>query len=160
VTQDKPLASVFRQEPGHFLQLWKCLNGARRSFPGIRRNAFIFCLKALLSFLGFMRLGKKLPLAAANSVFGVLSLLTPLSDRFYHAVAFTSVVLSAPIEQVEQALKTTRTCQCYCCGAFFSILQTEMMIETAHRMGSRLVSFLLILCRDLGFPTLMELRLI
>ncbi|MFM7615533.1 MAG: helix-turn-helix domain-containing protein, partial [Synechococcales cyanobacterium] len=34
------------------------------------------------------------------------------------------------------------------------ILQTEMMIETlAHRdMGSRLVSFLLILCRDFGVP--------
>jgi len=27
-------------------------------------------------------------------------------------------------------------------------------------MGSRLVSFLLILCRDFGVPTLMELRLI
>ncbi|MCG8364060.1 MAG: helix-turn-helix domain-containing protein, partial [Pseudanabaenales cyanobacterium] len=35
------------------------------------------------------------------------------------------------------------------------ILQTEMMIETlAHRdMGSRLVSFLLILCRDFGIPS-------
>jgi len=37
---------------------------------------------------------------------------------------------------------------------FSRILQTEMMIETlAHRdMGSRLVSFLLILCRDFGVP--------
>ncbi len=40
-------------------------------------------------------------------------------------------------------------------GLSSRILQTEMMIETlAHRdMGSRLVSFLLILCRDFGVPT-------
>ena len=39
-------------------------------------------------------------------------------------------------------------------GLSSRILQTEMMIETlAHRdMGSRLVSFLLILCRDFGVP--------
>ena len=40
-------------------------------------------------------------------------------------------------------------------GLSSRILQTEMMIETlAHRdMGSRLVSFLLILCRDFGIPS-------
>ncbi len=40
-------------------------------------------------------------------------------------------------------------------GLSSRILQTEMMIETlAHRdMGSRLVSFLLILCRDFGSPS-------
>ena len=40
-------------------------------------------------------------------------------------------------------------------GLSSRILETEMMIETlAHRdMGSRLVSFLLILCRDFGLPS-------
>jgi CRP-like cAMP-binding protein len=40
-------------------------------------------------------------------------------------------------------------------GLSTRILQTEMMIETlAHRdMGSRLASFLLILCRDFGVPS-------
>jgi global nitrogen regulator NtcA len=92
-----------------------------------------------------------------NSVFGVLSLLTGnKSDRFYHAVAFTSVeLLSSPIEQVEQSLKENPELSMLMLRGLSSrILQTEMMIETlAHRdMGSRLVSFLLILCRDFGVP--------
>jgi global nitrogen regulator NtcA len=92
-----------------------------------------------------------------NSVFGVLSLLTGnKSDRFYHAVAFTPVeLLSAPIEQVEQAFKENPELSMLMLRGLSSrILQTEMMIETlAHRdMGSRLVSFLLILCRDFGVP--------
>lgn len=92
-----------------------------------------------------------------NSVFGVLSLITGhRSDRFYHAVAFTSVeLLSVPIEQVEKALKSDPELPMVMLRGLSSrILQTEMMIETlAHRdMGSRLVSFLLILCRDFGVP--------
>ena len=93
-----------------------------------------------------------------NSVFGVLSLITGhRSDRFYHAVAFTNVeLLSIPIEQVEKALKDNPDLSMLMLQGLSSrILQTEMMIETlAHRdMGSRLVSFLLILCRDFGVPT-------
>jgi global nitrogen regulator NtcA len=93
-----------------------------------------------------------------NSVFGVLSLITGhRSDRFYHAVAFTSVeLLSVPIDQVEKALKDDPELSVFMLQGLSSrILQTEMMIETlAHRdMGSRLVSFLLILCRDFGIPS-------
>ena len=90
-----------------------------------------------------------------GSVFGVLSLITgQKTDRFYHAVAFTNVeLLSVPIEQVEKALKENPELSMWMLkGLSTRILQTEMMIETlAHRdMGSRLVSFLLILCRDFG----------
>jgi global nitrogen regulator NtcA len=92
-----------------------------------------------------------------NSVFGVLSLITGnRSDRFYHAVAFTPVeLLSVPIEQMEKALTVNAELSMVLVQGLSSrILQTEMMIETlAHRdMGSRLVSFLLILCRDFGVP--------
>jgi len=60
-----------------------------------------------------------------------------------------------PIEQVEKALKEDPELSIVMLRGLSSrILQTEMMIETlAHRdMGSRLVSFLLILCRDFGIP--------
>jgi CRP/FNR family transcriptional regulator len=92
-----------------------------------------------------------------NSLFGVLSLLTgQRSDRFYHAVAFTRVeMVTAPAISVRNAIESDtavgiRLLQ----GLSSRILQTETMIETlTHRdMSSRLVSFLLVLCRDFGVP--------
>ena len=92
-----------------------------------------------------------------NSLFGVLSLLTgQRSDRFYHAVAFTRVeIVTAPATSVRNAIEADtavglRLLQ----GLSSRILQTETMIETlTHRdMSSRLVSFLLVLCRDFGVP--------
>mgnify|MGYP006223271365 FL=1 len=92
-----------------------------------------------------------------NSLFGVLSLLTGhRSDRFYHAVAFTRVeMVTAPASSVRAAIEADtgvglRLLQ----GLSSRILQTETMIETlTHRdMSSRLVSFLLVLCRDFGVP--------
>ena len=92
-----------------------------------------------------------------NSIFGVLSLLTgQRSDRFYHAVAFTRVdLLSAPAASVRRAIEQdARVGLLLLQGLSSRILQTETMIETlTHRdMSSRLVSFLLVLCRDFGVP--------
>ena len=64
-------------------------------------------------------------------------------------------LLSVSIEQFEKALKDNPELSWIMLRGLSSrILQTEMMIETlAHRdMGSRLASFLLILCRDFGIP--------
>ncbi len=93
-----------------------------------------------------------------NSLFGVLSLLTGhRSDRFYHAVAFTRVEMhSAPATSVKQAIEAdTGVGLLLLQGLSSRILQTETMIETlTHRdMSSRLVSFLLVLCRDFGVPS-------
>ena len=90
-----------------------------------------------------------------NSLFGVLSLLTGhRSDRFYHAVAFTKVeILTAPANSVRHAIEAdTAVGLLLLQGLSSRILQTETMIETlTHRdMSSRLVSFLLVLCRDFG----------
>ena len=92
-----------------------------------------------------------------NSLFGVLSLLTgQKSDRFYHAIAFTRVdLISAPATSVRQAIeKDARVGLLLLQGLSSRILQTETMIETlTHRdMSSRLVSFILVLCRDFGMP--------
>ena len=92
-----------------------------------------------------------------NSLFGVLSLLTGhRSDRFYHAVAFTRVdMVTAPATSVRQAIEQeTSVGLLLLQGLSSRILQTETMIETlTHRdMSSRLVSFLLVLCRDFGVP--------
>ena len=92
-----------------------------------------------------------------NSIFGVLSLLTgQRSDRFYHSVAFTRVdMVSAPANSVRQAIEAdARVGLLLLQGLSSRILQTEAMIETlTHRdMSSRLVSFLLVLCRDFGVP--------
>ncbi len=90
-----------------------------------------------------------------NSLFGVLSLLTGhRADRFYHAVAFTKVeMITAPANSVRKAIEgDTQVGLLLLQGLSSRILQTETMIETlTHRdMSSRLVSFLLVLCRDFG----------
>jgi CRP/FNR family transcriptional regulator len=87
----------------------------------------------------------------------VLSLLTgQKSDRFYHSVAFTRVeLMSAPATSVRRAIEQdARVALLLLQGLSSRILQTETMIETlTHRdMSSRLVSFLLVLCRDFGVP--------
>jgi len=93
-----------------------------------------------------------------NSLFGVLSLLTgQRSDRFYHSIAFTRVELvTAPAASVRKAIEQDPSVGLLLLQGLSSrILQTETMIETlTHRdMSSRLVSFLLVLCRDFGVPS-------
>nr|WP_199329244.1 global nitrogen regulator NtcA [Coleofasciculus sp. FACHB-1120] len=128
-------------------------------FPGDPAERVYFLLKGAVKLSRVYEAGEEITVALLreNSVFGVLSLITGhRSDRFYHAVAFTPVeLLSAPIDQVEQSLKDPELSMLMLRGLSSRILQTEMMIETlAHRdMGSRLVSFLLILCRDFGVPS-------
>jgi len=90
-----------------------------------------------------------------NSLFGVLSLLTGhRSDRFYHAVAFTRVeMITAPANSVLRSIEEDASVGLLLLQGLSSrILQTETMIETlTHRdMSSRLVSFLMVLCRDFG----------
>jgi global nitrogen regulator NtcA len=162
VTQDRPLSQVFRQVgAGSFPPVVEVFErGKTIFFPGDPAERVYFLLKGAVKLSRVYEAGEEITVALLreNSIFGVLSLLTGnRSDRFYHAVAFTPVeLLSAPIEQVEQALKENPDLSMLMLRGLSSrILQTEMMIETlAHRdMGSRLVSFLLILCRDFGLPS-------
>ncbi len=128
-------------------------------FPGDPAERVYFLVKGAVKLSRVYEAGDEITVALLreNSVFGVLSLITGhRSDRFYHAVAFTPVeLLSVPIEEMQKALKENPELSFVMLQGLSSrILQTEMMIETlAHRdMGSRLVSFLLILCRDFGVP--------
>jgi global nitrogen regulator NtcA len=161
LTQDKPLAAVFRRiGGGSFPPVIESFDrGKTIFFPGDPAERVYFLLKGAVKLSRVYEAGEEITVALLreNSVFGVLSLITgQRSDRFYHAVAFTPVeLLSAPIEHVEQSLKNNPDLSMLMLQGLSSrILQTEMMIETlAHRdMGSRLVSFLLILCRDFGVP--------
>jgi CRP/FNR family transcriptional regulator, global nitrogen regulator len=160
--QDRPLANVFRQLSGSacppVVEIYD--RGKTIFFPGDPAERVYFLVKGAVKLSRVYEAGEEITVALLreNSVFGVLSLITgQRADRFYHAVAFTPVeLLSVPIEQVEKALKDNpELCLIMLRGLSSRILQTEMMIETlAHRdMGSRLVSFLLILCRDFGSPT-------
>jgi len=162
MTQHRPLATVFRQmSNGAFPPLVETFErGKTIFFPGDPAERVYFLLKGAVKLSRVYEAGEEITVALLreNSVFGVLSLITGnRSDRFYHAVAFTPVeLLSVPIEQVEKALKEDPDLPGVLLRGLSSrILQTEMMIETlAHRdMGSRLVSFLLILCRDFGMPS-------
>jgi CRP/FNR family transcriptional regulator, global nitrogen regulator len=162
LTQDKPLVSVFRRLGGSsFPPISESFDrGKTIFFPGDPAERVYFLLKGAVKLSRVYEAGEEITVALLreNSVFGVLSLITgQKSDRFYHAVAFTPVeLLSAPIDRVEQALRENPELSMLMLRGLSSrILQTEMMIETlAHRdMGSRLVSFLLILCRDFGVPT-------
>ncbi len=161
-TQDKPLADMFRQMGGSaFPPAVETFDrGKTIFFPGDPAERVYFLLKGAVKLSRVYEAGEEITVALLreNSVFGVLSLITGhRSDRFYHAVAFTPVeLLSVPIEQVENALKDDPDLSMLMLQGLSSrILQTEMMIETlAHRdMESRLVSFLLILCRDFGQPS-------
>lgn len=159
--QDRPLANVFRQlSGGAFPPVVETYErGKTIFFPGDPAERVYFLLRGAVKLSRVYEAGEEITVALLreNSVFGVLSLITgQRADRFYHAVAFTPVdLLSLPIEQVEKALKENPELSMIMLQGLSSrILQTEMMIETlAHRdMGSRLVSFLLILCRDFGVP--------
>ena len=162
LTQTQPLASVFRKiNKSSFPPIVESFErGKTIFFPGDPAERVFFLVKGAVKLSRVYEAGEEITVALLreNSVFGVLSLITgQKSDRFYHAVAFTPVeLLSAPIEQVERALKENPELSMLMLRGLSSrILQTEMMIETlAHRdMASRLVSFLLILCRDFGVPT-------
>lgn len=159
--QDRPLANVFRQlSSGAFPPVVETYErGKTIFFPGDPAERVYFLLRGAVKLSRVYEAGEEITVALLreNSVFGVLSLIIgQRADRFYHAVAFTPVeLLSLPIEQVEKSLKENPELSMIMLQGLSSrILQTEMMIETlAHRdMGSRLVSFLLILCRDFGVP--------
>ncbi|MFQ3679542.1 MAG: global nitrogen regulator NtcA [Pseudanabaenaceae cyanobacterium] len=159
--RDRPLIDVFREIGGNQFppMLEHCERGKTIFFPGDPAERFYFLAKGAVKLSRVYEAGEEITVALLreNSVFGVLSLITgQRSDRFYHAVAFTPVdLLSVPIDRVEKALRENPELPMLLLQGLSSrILQTEMMIETlAHRdMGSRLVSFLLILCRDFGVP--------
>ncbi len=159
--QDRPLLEVLKEiSVGSFPPVVESFErGKTIFFPGDPAERFYFLVRGAVKLSRVYEAGEEITVALLreNSVFGVLSLITGnRSDRFYHAVAFTPVeLLSVPIEHVEKALKENPELPMILLRGLSSrILQTEMMIETlAHRdMGSRLVSFLLILCRDFGQP--------
>jgi len=160
-TQEQPLASVFRQiGAGIYTPVVERFErGKTIFFPGDPAERVYFLIKGAVKLSRVYEAGEEITVALLreNSIFGVLSLITgQKSDRFYHAVAFTPVeLLSAPIEHFQRSLKDNELSRLMLQGLSSRILQTELMIETlAHRdMASRLVSFLLILCRDFGVPT-------
>jgi CRP/FNR family transcriptional regulator, global nitrogen regulator len=161
VLQERPLASVFQGMSGSIPPVIETFDrGKTIFFPGDPAERVYFLKKGAVKLSRVYEAGEEITVALLreNSVFGVLSLITGnRSDRFYHAVAFTPVeLISTPIEQFERSLKENPDMSWLMLKGLSSrILQTEMMVETlAHRdMGSRLVSFLLILCRDFGMPT-------
>ena len=162
MTHDRPLASVFRNiSGGSYPPVVETFERSKTIFfPGDPAERVYVLIKGAVKLSRVYEAGDEITVALLreNSVFGVLSLITGhKSDRFYHAVAFTPVeLISVPIDQVEKALREDPELSVILLRGLSSrILQTEMMIETlAHRdMGSRLVSFLLILCLDFGVPT-------
>jgi CRP/FNR family transcriptional regulator, global nitrogen regulator len=158
--QDRPLSSVFQGLSGTLPPVIETFDRSKTIFfPGDPAERVYFLKKGAVKLSRVYEAGEEITVALLreNSVFGVLSLITGnRSDRFYHAVAFTPVeLISVPIEQFERSLRDNPDMSWLMLKGLSSrILQTEMMVETlAHRdMGSRLVSFLLILCRDFGIP--------
>jgi len=162
LNRDQPLANVFRRIGNtSFPPVVETVErGKTIFFPGDPAERVYFLLKGAVKLSRLYEAGEEITVALLreNSIFGILSLvLGQKADRFYHAVAFTNIeLLSAPIEHVQQSLKNNPELSMLLMQSLSSrILQTEMMIETlAHRdMGSRLISFLLILSRDFGVHT-------
>jgi len=148
------------------MEVFKSLEGANTEM--VERSKTIFfpgdpAEKVYLIRRGAVRLSRvyesgdeiTVALLRENSLFGVLSLLTGhRSDRFYHSIAFTRVeMITAPANSVLRAIDADASVGLLLLQGLSSrILQTETMIETlTHRdMSSRLVSFLMVLCRDFG----------
>lgn len=160
-TSQSPIAEVFRTLSSSNLPPITDTYERNKTifFPGDPAERVYFLTKGAVKLSRVYEAGEEITVALLreNSVFGVLSLITgDRSDRFYHAVAFTPVeLISIQADQMNQALKEHPELSTMMLRGLSSrILQTEMMIETlAHRdMGSHLVSFLLILCRDFGIP--------
>ena len=165
---ERGLTNATIQVRHSLLEIIRSLDGACSEL--VERNKTIFfpgdpAERVYLISRGAVRLSRvyesgeeiSVALLRENSLFGVLSLLTGhRSDRFYHAVAFTRVeMVTAPATSVRQAIENdTQVGLLLLQGLSSRILQTETMIETlTHRdMSSRLVSFLLVLCRDFGVP--------
>ena len=112
MTYDRPLAEVFRSiGGGAFPPVVESFERSKTIFfPGDPAERVYVLIKGAVKLSRVYEAGEEITVALLreNSVFGVLSLITGhRSDRFYHAVAFTSVeLLSVPIEQVEKALKS------------------------------------------------------
>lgn len=161
ITFEQPLAALFRLlEAGMIPSTNEHYErGKTVFFPGDPAERVYFLMRGAVKLSRVYERGEEITVALLreNSVFGVLSLITGhRSDRFYHAVAFTPVdLIAVPIDHMEKAVRTDPELSILLYqGLAARVLQTEMMIETlAHRdMGSRLESFLLVLCRDFGLP--------
>ena len=151
---------------GTLLEVMRALDGANTEqversktifFPGDPAERVYLIRRGAVRLSRVYESGEEITVALLkeNSLFGVLSLITGhRSDRFYHAVAFTRVeMITAPADSVLHAMENDASVGLLLLQGLSSrILQTETMIETlTHRdMSSRLVSFLLVLCRDFG----------
>ncbi len=151
----KTLLDVFRGIDGSNLDMVE--RSKTIFFPGDPAERVYLIRRGAVRLTRVYESGEEITVALLreNSLFGVLSLLTGhRSDRFYHAVAFTRLeMISAPAGSVRNAIETDSDIGLLLLQGLSSrILQTETMIETlTHRdMSSRLVSFLLVLCRDFG----------
>ncbi len=156
--QNKTLLEVIRGLDGANTEI---VNRAKTIFfPGDPAERVYLIRRGAVKLSRVYESGEEITVAMLreNSLFGVLSLLTGhRSDRFYHAVAFTRVEMcTAPAASVKNAMEADSSVGMLLLQGLSSrILQTETMIETlTHRdMSSRLVSFLLVLCRDFGVPS-------
>ena len=163
------LAYASEQKPRTLMDVIRGLDGASTEmvergktifFPGDPADRVYLIRRGAVRLSRVYESGEEITVALLreNSLFGVLSLLTGhRSDRFYHSVAFTRVeMITAPAGSVRQAIEADSGVGLLLLQGLSSrILQTETMIETlTHRdMSSRLVSFLLVLCRDFGVPS-------
>lgn len=152
------LNEVIRSLAGSSLDLVE--RGKTIFFPGDPAERVYLLRRGAVRLSRVYETGEEITVALLreNSLFGVLSLLTGhRSDRFYHSVAFTRVeIISAPATSVRQAIEADAQIGLMMLQGISSrVLQTETMIETlTHRdMSSRLVSFLVVLCRDFGIPS-------
>ena len=152
------LGEVIRRLTGSSLDLVE--RGKTIFFPGDPAERVYLLRRGAVRLSRVYETGEEITVALLreNSLFGVLSLLTGhRSDRFYHSVAFTRVeMISAPATSVRQAIEADPQVGLMMLQGISSrVLQTETMIETlTHRdMSSRLVSFLVLLCRDFGIPS-------
>ena len=152
------LNEVIRSLAGSSLDLVE--RGKTIFFPGDPAERVYLLRRGAVRLSRVYETGEEITVALLreNSLFGVLSLLTGhRSDRFYHSVAFTRVeMISAPATSLRQAIEAdARVGLMMLQGISSRVLQTETMIETlTHRdMSSRLVSFLVVLCRDFGIPS-------
>ena len=155
-------------ERGLFCEVIKTLKGSNTEsverskpifFPGDPAEKVYLIKKGVVRLSRLYESGKEITVAflSENDFFGVSALLTnSLSERFYHAVAFTRVEIeSIPATSVRNAIGDDASIGLTLLQLLSSrILQTETMIAIlANReMLSKLIGFLLVLSTEFGVP--------
>lgn len=155
LTLDKTLQGIIADLEGSATETFE--RSTTIFFPRDPAEKLYFIKKGAVRLSRIYESGQEITVAflKENTLFGVSSVFAGSQmDRSCHAVAFTRVEMeTAPITSIRKAIEeNTSVGLLFLQGLSSRLLQSTNMIETLQNRDvySRLISFLLLLCKDFG----------